>query len=726
LEHYGLLQSTTHPDVSNVGKDDCLLFELDDHGTPRGLRFFPKGQVAVLWKHSKGNHNSFPAIRVQQPLLSVSESIKIDDAEWNKAAPSEKRLMLLQLDYSAINPACTSIKMTQWSASQLAPVLNSGQPELAALKRLVSVFPREEQQYSFMQNLTYFLQEKIQQLQIENLLDFIKKLLVGTGESGNKKSAAGCLTYYDMYETEKYENLVFTSITRYALIWLLNGMHTAKDSERQANLVVSPFSGVKTIGVGDKYPNPNMPLLGLTYLYSKKSDLQCLTRYTMTGAGAFQAGMDEVRAISDAIAFLTADSRKDKSWRAINDSNHDKPNLLLAYLPDDPQNNAFLAKILGAPSDYDDLEEYREKAEVHYEKLCKQVLGDLKDVLLKNPNTKVHLILMGSLDLGRKQVVYETSFTARRLRENLITWGTASKNTPPTSIRIWDNRKNIKGNKEDKRDKHETILVQPICPGPSEICQMFKLNYTRSGSVQFMKQSSVSFHEIYQLYMPDLQTERSQLLEFFFQAAIQKSRWLLGDTAHQLTVGYALPSTRQSLIQARDAVQFVSLISILLYLSDVRKEKYMLDTPFNVGQLLKLADMLHKEYSIQVRNGGDKRASLPTQLMGNEMLITTSENPAKGLNRLCDRMRIYYSWAYTATDENARLAKWILARFEEVSRKIATAEDGLPEQFSPVQQAQVFLGYLADISYEKKKQDPASKPETADIELNIEEDNSDG
>lgn len=128
----------------------------------------------------------------------------------------------------------------------------------------------------------------------------------------------------------------------------------------------------------------------------------------------------------------------------------------------------------------------------------------------------------------------------------------------------------------------------------------------------------------------------------------------------------------------------------------------MSNTAFNVGQFLKLADMLHKEYCVQVRNSGNKKATLPAQLIGNEMLIIASENPVEGLTRLRDRMKIYISWAETATGENSGLAKWILARFEEVSLKIATAKEELPQHFNPVEQAQVLLGYLANIPYEKK------------------------
>jgi hypothetical protein len=703
LERHGLMESATHPDVSNVGKGHCLLIELDDDGTPRSLRILQKEQTATLWKHSKGNHNSFPAIRVQKPLLSAGESQKIDDAAWDKAKLSEKLPLLSPLDYSAINPECDDVKISEWSANQLKPVSICEQSALAALKQLISVFPLKGRQPVFLQNLTQLLRQEILRCVQEDLLDLIKKLLVGTFDSKKGKYIAGCMTYYDMYETGKYENLVLSSQTRRALIELLNSKHTAEASEHQAATVISPLSGAKTEGIGDKYPNPKIPLLGPTYLYSKKFDTPCLTRYTMTGTEAFQAGTNEIRAISDALAFLTADSRKNMSWRAMSDSNREKPNLLLAYLPDDPQNNAYLAKILGNPSDFDNPEEFRETAEVVYEELCKQVLGNLEDVMRRNQNAKVNLILLETLDTGRKQVVYETSFTAERLRENLLTWDAASRNTPPIEIRV--------------RDKKDYMIVTTICPGPGEICQLLKINYHRSGFGKPMKQSDASLHEIYSLYMPGLQKDRSRLLERFFQLTVQKSRRLLGDMAYQLIADYALPPIKQSRTQARQAAMFASLLSILLYLAGVRKEKYMLDAPFNIGQFLKLADMLHKEYCVQVRSGDKKKPSIPAQLMGNEMLAIASENPVEGLNRLRDRMRIYLAWAKSATGENAGLARWILARFEEVSMKIAVAERELPEQFSHAQQAQVLLGYLASIPYEKKENNSLYKP-------NMKEENS--
>lgn len=687
LKHYGLLQSITHPNINNVGKAYCLLIELDKKGFPREARLLPKEETAALWKHSKGNHNSFPAIRIQKPLLATTESVKISNVEWKKAKLCEKISYLNTLSYDAINPECLDIKISDWSLKEFSEVIGSLKPELAALRQIIRVFPDDAGCADFNKMLANFLYEKIVRSNNEAEVGFIKELLVGNLNEKTRKYEAGCMTYYDVHETADFANLVASPVTQQALINLLNSENDSKIRSEDQH-VVSSLSGKRCAAIGDKYPNPNVPLLGLTYLYSKKSDTPCLTRYELSGIKAFQAGKNEVMAINDSIAFLTDKNRENKSWKAMSDSNRDKPNLLLAYLPDDPKNDAYLAQILGDPSDYESEDEFREETESAFDALCKQVLGNMKSVIHKNPLTRINLILLETLDPGRKQVVYENTLTAEQFRNNLLMWLEAAKNQSNIAIRV--------------RDKKKIVKYKPLCPGPNDICQLSKINYTRSGSSKPMKQSAVSLHDIYRLYMPpeNSVSHDDVFLYDIMRRVIEKTTQMLGDVGHQLILDYALPSTSESHTRAKRITVSISLISILLWRLGVRKENYMLEAPFNVGQFLQLSDMLHKEYCIQVRNSGNKKAPLPTQLMGNEMLAIASENPVDGLNRLRDRMKIYLAWANTATGEGAGLVKWILARYGEVSAKIAS--NNLPEQFNAAEQAQVLLGYLASIPYDKK------------------------
>jgi hypothetical protein len=128
-----------------------------------------------------------------------------------------------------------------------------------------------------------------------------------------------------------------------------------------------------------------------------------------------------------------------------------------------------------------------------------------------------------------------------------------------------------------------------------------------------------------------------------------------------------------------------------------------MEVPFNIGRFLQLADVLHKEYCIQIRNGGKRGKALPPQLMGNELLLIALENPNECLVRLCERMRIYIAWATTATGEGVGLAKWVLSRYGQVCKEISGK--AIPETFSTAEQAQVLLGYLAEIPNKKKEEE---------------------
>lgn len=684
LEHFNLLRSITHPDISNVGKSVSLLVLLDKNGQPRGLRYLTKNETVALWKHSKGCHNSFPAIRIQKPLLTESESVRIEPQIWKKANVSEKKALLAGLEYIHINPNCKDIRITDWSLQQLKPVIESTSLELAALRQLLAIFPQKKETQSFVYKTALFLKEHLQFCDNESELDFIQELLIGhtVRKKGATEYVSGCMTYYDLYDVDEYSNLVATAATQRALVQLLNSNNCPANSGAK---IISPLSGESITGVGDKYPNPNLPILGLTYLYSKKADMPNLARYGMTGTAAYQVGKGESRAINDALAFLTDNTRRGKTWRPIIDSNKDKANLLLAYLLEYPENDAYLAQLLGDPFG-NDSEEERMETERSFEQVCRQLLGNTADILGENQKTRINLLILETLDPGRKQIVYESSLTSWEFYKNIQNWSEAAKNTPPVDIRVYS--------------KSEATIYHPTNLGPNDICQMLKMNYTHSGVSKPTKTSALSLHEVYHIYMPNNveSLKRKQIVERALLLALQKSRYFLMDMGGEMIRHYALPLVKQSHQQAVQAAKFVSIYSILLWMLRIRKEDYMHDASYNLGQLLKLADMLHREYSIQVRNGGDPKKSLPPQLMGNGILTIAVENPIEGLNMLQERMRYYIGWANTTTGKNVGLTKWILKKMGEASLKIAERE--LPERFTEAEQAQVLLGYLATIQNE--------------------------
>jgi len=683
LKYFGLLESTTHKNIGEAGKNECLLIELDKIGIPREIRLISVEEMKAnpLWKHSKGNHNSFPAIRINKPLLRLTEAEKIDTEFWVKAELSDKIRCLKTLDADAINYKDSSIEISEWSLKELSCVLDSQVPELKALKRLISVFPTALNKKEFTKKLVDFLLEKASSANNANVVNFIKEMLVGKYDKKKGKYISECLTYYDVYEVDEYPNLVASPSTKQALVNLLN----SKSDEVEHQIVTSPLSGLQCAGIEGNYPNPKIGGIGLTYLYSKNVDIECLDRYGLIGTKAFQAGYREVNEMNDAITFLVDPSREKKTWKNI-----EKGKVLLAYLPDDPKNNALIADVLALEMDD------KEELEATFEELCQQVLGSISDIVNKNPNSKVNVMIIETLDPGRKQITYTNQLTAERLRRNLLMWSDAAKNHPDISFSTISSKKHS--------DKKFTVL-RPITPGTKDISELMQIKDVQSGLLESKTHKAVMWQDIFKLYMPsnDIEMNDYEFLYNFLSNAVERTTKLLGNAGNQKTLKRGQASSIIPYKEAKKAILTVSLISVLLWRLDVRKENYMLEVPFNVGQFLQLADMLHKEYCINVRNSGNKEAPLPSQLMGNEMLTIACENPVEGLNRLRERMKIYLAWAQTATGKDSGLAKWILHKYGEVSAKIAAYD--LPDQFNAKEQAQVLLGYLANIPYEKQNKD---------------------
>jgi hypothetical protein len=66
----------------------------------------------------------------------------------------------------------------------------------------------------------------------------------------------------------------------------------------------------------------------------------------------------------------------------------------------------------------------------------------------------------------------------------------------------------------------------------------------------------------------------------------------------------------------------------------------MENTPYLIGQFLKLCDELHAFYCKIVREG-----DVPPQLAGISVLVTDSERPVQALDQLRLRMNPYIAWA---------------------------------------------------------------------------------
>ena len=711
LEKYDLIQMSSNPNVGKAGNKDCLLFCINDKGIPSSLIFYQKKKQSDknnqpdLWKHSKGNHHSFPVMNPKKPILNKSQSKKISEIDWKASAVQEKVRLLNTLDFQDINPYATELMLSEWSLQTLEPVMLSDQSELQGFKQLLLSFPKnEDQALMFNKYILKLLQETILYCSNEKELDLLKDLLVGKWDAEKHKYTCDSQISFDV--SNNHLSSTTSLNVKQALINLLNEKKPVANLE---NGVLSPLSGKLVEGIGNKYPNPNVPRLGNMYLFSRNKDIPCLTRYGANGSGSFQIGDEEAKNLSTALEYLTDPNHMNMTWQSLH--YYEKTNLLLCYLPDDPANEAKLAELLSGTFSYQDddeddseeddseeddnievdvskenTKEIRKRREAFYLNICKAVLSDIETALGVDPNIVIMFEILERLDKGRCQIALESTVSYQRFKDNLNAWIDGVNNQPKISWKMHSNNKLV------------SYRIQ--YPGPNEIHYVLRQYF--DGTKELRKQGILTMRMIYQLYMPENQHayEDSYFLNESLDLLLRYSFKFLANFSHNIRLGLS-KADKKNIQNMYLASKLISLYSVILYRLKIGKEKYMKDVAYNVGQLLQLADVLHKEYSVQVRNGGNKKASLPPQLMGNELLSIACEHPIEGINRLRERMRIYLAWANTVPSETSHLSKWILKRLGEVTENIATGE--LPNRFSPAEQAQVLLGYLATVTEEKKE-----------------------
>lgn len=697
LEKLGVLsEENTHRDIYKLGKFLCLYFRLDKDGNPVSMRLLNKDETGELWLHGKGNRNRFPAIRVQIPLLAEAVSAVFDEKKWNTADLAEKRQILYALDYEKKNPKSNEIQIKPWTKEQLKPVMESNDPNLEALQKLIVRFPDDNNE-SFCEALCEFLKSKSLTLD-KSEADFVKKLLVGSFDNKKQKYTAECLCYFDIKELSQVNCPVAGLETEEALVrCLLEAEKNAADKENDEAQVVSALSGTLVMPITDKYPNPKFQVIGPAYLFSNNTKANpCLSHYGLEGVQAFAAGKKQVQKINDALLFLMGNSRKGYTWTSFPGKNEKTPMLLLAWLEDDPQNEAELAAAVG-----DDGATYK------YLNLCKNVIDILSKRKHSNPSSLVHLQLFETLDKGRKQIVYSKSMSESQLSEDVNAWLEAAENLPVFVFKVRFKRK----------DGKEIRVVRPYCPGPAGISQLMQIHYksrhgNNPGELIVKRSSSMTLQEIYTLFLPEAYEEAAdkRFISEVLNRVLYVSQDLLTDAAYfQIVYGEEQPFSEEYMKRVCTAA---ALLGILLYKLEIRKEKYMMDTMFMLGRLLKLADKLHKEYCINERNN-----SLPGQLMGNAVIQMAMQTPAEAMVRLEEKIAMYINWA--ETDKKNR-GGWILREIEKTVTAIM--EDGggiLPKQPTSQEKTLLLFGYMASLPFNEKntmKQDQETKKEEQDNE----------
>ena len=680
MEKQGVLpqELLSHRDIHKVGKADCLYFRLKADGMPYTYRMISKTDTGKLWVHRKGNHSRFPCFRVKEPLLAVHVSAGFSEDAWKKASLEQKRQMLSDLDYDAVNLESRNIFIKPWNLEQMQVVMACKDRKLEALQRLIQRFPREYDE-EFYAALRAFLKEKIQGLNEEEL-NFWKGILVGSFDSKSRKFLSDSICYFDIYELSQVSCPVASEQTERALIRCLL---TKKQPEGgQKKLKISALSGEAVEVIDDKYPNPNFPVIGPAYLYSNNADIPCLERYGAQGIHVYPAGREQVDRMCNALSFLTHESRNKITWTSFPAPHGKNPMLLLVWLEDDVKNDLELAEAVGGLG-----------GTKIYEALCLKVLDLLRGEVRISPDSPVHLQFFEALDKGRKQICLSETLTVTQLYHGISEWLNAAQDHVPVYYRV--NFKKTKGK--------EAGYYKLFAPGLGAVQKLMRTKYrTKRGNgvgiLHDMHSSSLTLQQIYHLLIPDVFKTHQE--EMFLKECLDK---LLYQTGDLLMDAGGFQTTKAVQPFSQETMQMVctasSLVGILLYKLGYERKAIMDSSMFLLGRLLRLADKLHKNYCIVERNNETPEKwtkPIPMQLIGNAMIQMAVQNPLRAFDCLFERMNLYLAWA--DTNENIGDNLRYLRLIGEICTNLHDNwSDSFPQRTTAIDRAELYMGYGAQL-----------------------------
>lgn len=424
--------------------------------------------------------------------------------------------------------------------------------------------------------------------------------------------------------------------------------------------------GKPTMGTDQKLPTVRLSVLVDVRLRAMSDESPCQFRYGRAESRSFPIGQASRDEMERSLRWLGDPIRKGKTWQDVSDACGYDRGMLFVYpselLLDPPE----LAGLFAT-------EETGEKGGAKFEASAARVTPALEGIVRTHPDAQIRVFVLAKPDGYRTKVLVSRNYDARHIITAAQAWQEGCRNIPLVSLNI------------GTRDK--PTWIAPLILFPAEAVKCLNTVWLQSGT---------RTKPVHRLGMGDgigLLMETGQKSRAIVNHALQLAVYnvaplllALGQADHKRDGSFGW--NKDTAKYAKHASLLPSLLGLLLYKLNYTKGGYMSSAPFLVGQMLALADTIHKEYCQHVRKG-----EVPPQLIGNALMPAALDNPTAGLARLSGRIVPYQAWANTAAGDSVGLAKWTLQRFRDVAEELG--KQMLPEQCNDADKAQMLLGYLA-------------------------------
>lgn len=686
LRRCGNVPEKSDPRITCHKKEDGFIIGLDKDGKTKRIEFLPKQKMAEVWKVAPSKQQSFPVLNLKVPVWQPLESVENIRASL-KGKKGKDRIEQVKAICNASNlyPHGKEKNLNKYLQKLnnrfsgfpkdldviIRPILDKDCIVLELLNRVQKIGNQSEQ---FLRQLSDLAIDASFKGTLDSW-ELIEQLLLGKWhEKENTYKEFDIPTVLDVDNYSDFSVRIFNKLVKRQVNEAL-----LQKKELSTEHGICALSGVDGALENDKFPEPKLPILGQSYLYSMNKDAKCHTRYGRISIASYPVNKELAVELQNSLLFITASERKGKTWCSVPGNNRKERDLLIVYLEKMPVNDI----------DFGFLGE-QENMEGAFEVSAKQLCEALRGNPVISADDELRIFVLKSVDKGRRQVLFNSVFSVLKIIDGNEIWLKGAANHPEFSLII------------PLKKGEKAKALKPFCPSPSDVMRLFHFQWIRNG-LESSEVHGCQLSDVYDLMFNDKEMNKKLCIEFLRLILRQLQPLLIGiggaihsgqtDSISQYSLDkYSIESKKATLIT-------VSLIAILLYKLGFKKEDYMNEFAFKIGRILSLVDTLHREYSKDVR--GD----IPNQLLGNSMMKTALDNPKKALARLNQRLLVYKAWV-DKSGEKAKLARWAVSEMGKITSSLEHCD--LDIRLDDIGQAKMLLGYLARYENQNKGEEYAT------------------
>lgn len=468
-----------------------------------------------------------------------------------------------------------------------------------------------------------------------------------------------------------YEDFGRYPIAHQESIKMLNDVLLSTESRSEPdksdfNPAAIDIFGCPQFGCGELVTDVTVPLLGQLSVFSLNKDIPAQERYNLSSVETCKLGKISRKRIRTALEWLTQNEKEGLTWGKL-----DGKSLAIAFALDIPQRKISLTRLFGSHSGADDID-----AELSFENQAESVVSLLKGDG-SSSKSDVALIILRKMDSKRVKIICDQVVSVEALEKRSKEWSEGFANIPDVSVREWPFVR--KENRTKDGNIPQVVRAKSILP--------LRLHCILN---EVYKQSGESVASVARFSVADdanlfLGTDSAGLAFGMIDQYMRCSRGYFLKLCRELCIK---DKGLRTVTQMKWPGEHLGTLGLLLKKSNLNKENYMKETPYQLGRFLRVADELHSLYSEIVRKN-----DIPNEFCGSSLLLAMMEKPESALQQLAMRSNPYVKWSQTYHGENAGLVHYWRRHWSEIADQLSEGE--LPKHLAVAEQAQMFLGFLA-------------------------------